>query len=206
MSRRAGFTLIELLVVIAIIAILAAILFPVFARAREKARQSSCLSNVKQLMLAIMQYVQDYDEMMPTCWTVIAGESYHHPYWYEKAEPYLKNTQVFLCPSARNYTTIAYGYNYMYLGSTHSSAISIAEIKSPSEMLIFTDSYDSGSAGSFHIYAPSVWIIHGGAFGDNNTGNVDPRHNEGANVGWADGHAKWFKLNALDDEELWDRD
>ena len=64
MSRR-GFTLIELLVVIAIIAILAAILFPVFAKAREKARQASCLSNVKQMCLALMQYAQDYDETLP---------------------------------------------------------------------------------------------------------------------------------------------
>ena len=204
MSRRVGFTLIELLVVIAIIAILAAILFPVFARAREKARQSSCLSNVKQLQLAIMQYVQDYDEMMPTCWT--GQTTYEHPYWYEKAEPYLKNTQVFLCPSARNYTTIAYGYNYMYLGSTSGTgAVSIADIERPSEMLIFCDSYDDGSAGNFHVYAPSAWTIHGGTYDENGTGNVDPRHNEGANVGWADGHAKWFKLNALDDETLWDR-
>ena len=203
MSRRLGFTLIELLVVIAIIAILAAILFPVFARAREKARQSSCLSNVKQLQLAIMQYVQDYDEMMPLCWT--GPSAYLHPFWYEKAEPYLKNTQVFLCPSARNYTTIAYGYNYMYLGGTGGPAISIAEIESPSEMVVFCDSYDNSSAGSCHVYAPREWGIHGGTLDDNDTGNVDPRHNEGANVGWADGHAKWFKLNALDVLALWDR-
>ncbi|MFH1910322.1 MAG: prepilin-type N-terminal cleavage/methylation domain-containing protein, partial [bacterium] len=63
--RKRGFTLIELLVVIAIIAILAAILFPVFAKAREKARQTSCLSNLKQIDLAVLQYAQDYDEMMP---------------------------------------------------------------------------------------------------------------------------------------------
>ena len=66
---RRGFTLIELLVVIAIIAILAAILFPVFARAREKARQTACLNNVKQLSLAVMQYTQDYDEILPACTT-----------------------------------------------------------------------------------------------------------------------------------------
>ncbi|MEN6404264.1 MAG: prepilin-type N-terminal cleavage/methylation domain-containing protein, partial [Armatimonadia bacterium] len=66
---KRGFTLIELLVVIAIIAILAAILFPVFAKAREKARQTSCLNNCKQLGTAIVQYCQDYDERMPKCYT-----------------------------------------------------------------------------------------------------------------------------------------
>ena len=73
MSRKRGFTLIELLVVIAIIAILAAILFPVFARAREKARQSSCLSNVKQIGLGMMMYVQDYDERFPTLYYTPPG-------------------------------------------------------------------------------------------------------------------------------------
>ena len=93
---RRGFTLIELLVVIAIIAILAAILFPVFAKAREKARQSSCLSNVKQLALAVMSYTQDYDEMLP------ASYKYNSPgatYWSETILPYIKNSQIFKCPS-----------------------------------------------------------------------------------------------------------
>jgi len=203
MVRRRGFTLIELLVVIAIIAILAAILFPVFARAREKARQSSCLSNVKQLMLGLLSYAQDYDETMPSCWT--GSSTYDHPFWYEKVAPYIKNTQILLCPS-KKYTTIAYGYNYVYLGSTGGSGMGLAQIQTPSEMLILADSYDSDTAGSFHVYAPQYWGIHGGANDDNDTGNVDPRHNGGANAGFADGHAKWYQLQALDNEELWDRD
>ncbi|MFO7947149.1 MAG: DUF1559 domain-containing protein [Armatimonadota bacterium] len=197
--KKKGFTLIELLVVIAIIAILAAILFPVFARAREKARQSACLSNVKQIMLGIMQYTQDYDEMMPTCWT---GESdYLTPYWYHKIEPYVKNTQIFTCPSESG-TSVGYGYNYAYLGSTTGSPIALARIETPSQMVVICDSYGS----NFHVYPPHSWGIHGGSYDDNNYGNVDPRHNEGANVGWADGHAKWMKRTNLDDEELWDRD
>jgi len=79
---RRGFTLIELLVVIAIIAILAAILFPVFARAREKARQTSCLSNVKQIVLAALMYCQDYDETIAIGWEDGGEASYWYPRWY----------------------------------------------------------------------------------------------------------------------------
>src|ERR1051325_9939049 len=97
--HKRGFTLIELLVVIAIIAILAAILFPVFARAREAARTSSCLSNTKQLGLAFMSYKQDYDETWVCGWgnngQPISGE------WTMVLDPYIKNTQIFRCPSSR---------------------------------------------------------------------------------------------------------
>jgi prepilin-type N-terminal cleavage/methylation domain-containing protein len=97
MHTRKGFTLIELLVVIAIIAILAAILFPVFARAREKARQNSCLSNVKQLGLATMMYAQDYDERMPG--SFMTGAEAISLYWYQLLYPYIANEQIMLCPS-----------------------------------------------------------------------------------------------------------
>ena len=93
---RRGFTLIELLVVIAIIAILAAILFPVFAKAREKARQSSCLSNVKQIGLAVLSYCQDYDELLPRTAIAVNGSNYG---WQTLVHPYVKNDQIFTCPS-----------------------------------------------------------------------------------------------------------
>src|SRR5262249_34189184 len=99
---RRGFTLIELLVVIAIIAILAAILFPVFGRARENARRSSCLSNLKQIGLGIMQYTQDYDEQFPKAWRGSAntGSAATDKYkWMDAIFPYVKSEQIFNCPS-----------------------------------------------------------------------------------------------------------
>jgi prepilin-type N-terminal cleavage/methylation domain-containing protein/prepilin-type processing-associated H-X9-DG protein len=102
--RGTGFTLIELLVVIAIIAILAAILFPVFSRAREKARQSSCGSNLRQVQLAIAQYAQDYDERHPTTWFTTNLQQWNDwpgvYQWEEAVLPYVKNDQLFVCPSA----------------------------------------------------------------------------------------------------------
>lgn len=133
-----GFTLIELLVVIAIIAILAAILFPVFAQAREKARTASCLSNTKQIGLGIEMYVQDYDENFPHytqyCFRIpnpLKPNDPSHPngvweMWQAGVYPYTKNWQIFTCPSDAippssdpfvNYYDLSYGYNYGYLST-----------------------------------------------------------------------------------------
>jgi prepilin-type N-terminal cleavage/methylation domain-containing protein/prepilin-type processing-associated H-X9-DG protein len=113
-GRKRGFTLIELLVVIAIIAILAAILFPVFAKAREKARQTSCLSNVRQLVTGCMSYAQDYDESVP------ASATFCHVPWryglceqyFTQINPYVKNWQIYACPSMRNTTCNGYGIQH----------------------------------------------------------------------------------------------
>ena len=113
-GRRKGFTLIELLVVIAIIAILAAILFPVFARAREKARTSSCQSNLKQIGIAAAMYAQDYDERYAVCWQYAPNPTQA---WYPALlYPYVKNDQLFTCPSdpsptARNNIYFSYAFN-----------------------------------------------------------------------------------------------
>lgn len=108
METKKGFTLIELLVVIAIIAILAAILFPAFARARENARRTSCVSNLKQIGLGIMQYVQDYDESYPPAYIANSATPPHGGapwaanlwFWPEIVYPYTKSMQIFICPSA----------------------------------------------------------------------------------------------------------
>jgi prepilin-type N-terminal cleavage/methylation domain-containing protein/prepilin-type processing-associated H-X9-DG protein len=118
MKRLQGFTLIELLVVIAIIAILAAILFPVFAQAREKARQTSCLSNTKQIGLALQMYVQDYDEHVclnndNTWYQQPAGSGYYYIHtWMSLLEPYMKNYGLWVCPSASSNTGLYAGYDF----------------------------------------------------------------------------------------------
>jgi len=100
--RKKAFTLIELLVVIAIISILASILFPVFSRARENARRTSCMSNLKQIGLGVMQYVQDYDETYPASTRYISGTSGSTLYWYQDILPYVKSYELFRCPSSNS--------------------------------------------------------------------------------------------------------
>jgi prepilin-type N-terminal cleavage/methylation domain-containing protein/prepilin-type processing-associated H-X9-DG protein len=98
--QKGGFTLIELLVVIAIIAILAAILFPVFSRAREQARKTACLSNLKQIGTALMMYAQDWDESLPVATTYCAWpDPQNNLQYYVRLQPYVKNWQVWTCPS-----------------------------------------------------------------------------------------------------------
>lgn len=108
-NKRRGFTLIELLVVIAIIAILAAILFPVFARARENARRASCQSNLKQIGLGFIQYTQDYDEKLPSNQYAWSGTGLIN--WDEAIYPYVKSVQLFVCPSYTNPTNGTAQYN-----------------------------------------------------------------------------------------------
>ena len=151
-TRCAAFTLIELLVVIAIIAILAAILFPVFAQAREKARQASCLSNTKQLGLAVYQYYQDYDETGPNGtyrFGSIGG-------WAGQIAPYVKNVQVFRCPSdilapqsGENPSSYAMNSNFGLGGNGActgnvngspnqcSQSVSLAAMASPAKTILF---------------------------------------------------------------------
>ena len=186
--RRRGFTLIELLVVIAIIAILAAILFPVFAKAREKARQSSCLSNFKQIGLAILQYAQDYDEKMVNEWYDAAApfswewcNTGDYTNYQDYVMPYIKNSQVFICPSSSRTAEAATAYNtYMHGGRA------LGTIQYPAYVLLILD---------------STW-----EWMQTNTtaeGNrAESRHNDGFNVCFLDGHAKWQKRSQMKMDQI----
>lgn len=203
--NRKGFTLIELLVVIAIIAILAAILFPVFAQARESARQTSCTNNQKQIALAVLQYVQDYDETMPmsayfTTQYMVAI--------YDAVAPYIKNTDIFVCPSYRpgidwiqrvqaagsprpaqgTFRYIGYipnlglfAENFCPIAPKRSQVVKMAMLEAPVNTIMLFDGYLKNQAPleyfNFLAFA---------------------RHKEGVVINFADGHAKWFRWNGIE--------
>jgi prepilin-type N-terminal cleavage/methylation domain-containing protein/prepilin-type processing-associated H-X9-DG protein len=210
--RLKAFTLIELLVVIAIIAILAAILFPVFARARENARRASCMSNLKQISLGMLQYTQDYDEHFPKYRVPAAYSNFTaNPYgWAEALQPYIKSVQIFQCPSETtafdatqlpsntlsDYTD--YAYNIWigggYISSTSgnllaSIGLSQAALTSPSLTVLLID-YAPRDSSSYLATVSS--LVNGRV----NQTILVPRHLDGTNMAFADGHVKWYGKNS----------
>ncbi len=244
---KGGFTLIELLVVIAIIAILAAILFPVFAKAREKARQITCTSNVKQLSLAFLMYAQDNDETycrvktlsaaneMAFNVTALDGNDPTQQLWTGLLSPYIKNTQVVLCPSAGYSVVQSYGgYNFDTISDTLvntaqistsmnagldpfgnfaclkglttqptpdpsgcTTAATVASISLPSQTISFADGVPSSPGAAYPIPVPQVGFTVSGAFPLDVPGGVSNRHTQGTNVGFLDGHVKWYTTTRI---------
>lgn len=202
MYKRQGFTLIELLVVIAIIAILAAILFPVFAKAREKARQASCQNNVKQLGVALMMYAQDYDEKYVTN----ANSGY---YWQDILQPYIKNTQVYNCPSSslkwapQNVNAYSYTLNCMYWSNATLGMMFEQSSSGPTSSATIEDPAGTVFTGDGYYFQWAVLpgtlntTIAPARFTSNQGGYFEARHNEGLNVAFLDGHVKWLKLTDL---------
>jgi len=228
-TRRTGFTLIELLVVIAIIAILAAILFPVFARAREKARQASCSSNVKQITLGFIMYASDYDDRFPFFnWgNRPCGGSPAYPTmrpWYLQVYPYVKNGQLFECPTQTrdkcandaNYypeTTqiprMSYGMNEP-IATSDLGCCGRGDWKSqkgmafPADTLLVGDcrnslgGWDSNDLHILYRFATpdtALCVGCGGTYPANWQNYT--AHNGGSNIGFADGHVKWLSANNI---------
>ncbi len=197
MRSKKGFTLIELLVVIAIIAILAAILFPVFAKAREKARQTACTSNGKQISLAMTMYMADYDQIVGTWFGSV-------PQFDQVAclTPYIKNEQIWLCPSGPyrsvddyngacvrpNHTVYAFDVALLGLPETR--------LDNPSGTILMAER-DQGcnymfSCDSCHGYSDTV-------------NSMVAYHSDGCIAGFVDGHAKWMKTTQFNNPALWKR-
>jgi prepilin-type N-terminal cleavage/methylation domain-containing protein/prepilin-type processing-associated H-X9-DG protein len=211
--RSSGFTLIELLVVIAIIAILAAILFPVFAQARESARKTSCLSNMKQLGTAVMMYIQDYDGAYPLAW-------YPTPqYGFDVVLfPYIKNYQVYECPSNKVTPRFWVGYQNNGLGpipgsyamngeiaalddkgrrvlpSSGRGGLTESAVQNPANTIMMTEIWDTRKAqkaGPEH----EIFTTKKNDVCDRIPFNI---HQGGSNFNFCDGHAKWQRV-----EQTW---
>jgi prepilin-type N-terminal cleavage/methylation domain-containing protein/prepilin-type processing-associated H-X9-DG protein len=228
-KAKRAFTLIELLVVIAIIAILAAILFPVFARARENARRSSCMSNLKQMGIAMMMYVQDYDETYPNTYYHYTGPTSGSPdgviwvsgfiYWPQMLYPYHNNRQIFKCPSANVYSLTYpgngnYGANgLLFQPDTGLPAVKLAAVQSAATTYAIMDYgtitswyYGSITSTGNVTYLPGMGQVGGSCASIVSTlpNNIDDcgngRHFGGVNVAFADGHAKWLKSSVVRSE------
>ena len=213
-SNRTGFTLIELLVVIAIIAFLAAILFPVFAQAREKARATACLSNTRQLGSATQMYLQDYDETLffrastssPSISrngaVVPNAQSLLPVYWWNAIMPYVKSNQVFACPSdaAPALSKDVNGNAVIkrsYIGIRAAEALTLAQVESSAETIVFTDKWDR-TAGPTAQPITDSWIepMNGDfnyypTFG--RMALAGDRHQGATSCTFFDGHAKALK-------------
>jgi len=199
MKARSGFTLIELLVVIAIIAILAAILFPVFAQAREKARQISCLSNLKQIGLATAMYTQDYDEMMPFAWNQYGG-------WYNFVNPYIKNGTdpaiafnsvgtkgVWHCPSDKN-PGLSYAANAnIFGGGTQIWAMwpstSISQMDKPADLVVVGEVVGWYTPSGTYTDVPTDFNRAGADI----SSITDPTSDQ-----WVSWYHDWLKLDETD--------
>jgi prepilin-type N-terminal cleavage/methylation domain-containing protein/prepilin-type processing-associated H-X9-DG protein len=195
--RRAsrGFTLIELLVVIAIIAILASILFPVFSRARAKARQASCLSNVKQLILAHKMYAEDFDEQFCPA-VVLTGACIGTPcwpeggtdtHWTELIFSYTRNSDLYKDPE-KKVLRPGYGMN------SELSGVPLGEVWAPARIAIVVCSGNTGAP----VY------VFTNTRDPRTNGVAFDRHNDGANYGYVDGHAKYERPGMASGPCTWD--
>lgn len=217
-SSRRAFTLVELLVVIAIIAVLAAILFPVFSQAREKARSVACLSNVNQLGTATQMYIQDYDERLffrasgaspsvSRSGAIVPSTQQPPVLWWNATLPYTRNAQILRCPSDPKPALSkdldgAATIPRSYIAIRASEALSLAQVEFPAEVLVFVDKWDV-TAGPAPKPITDSWIEpFNGDFDYYPTYRrmriAGDRHLEGVNTSFFDGHVKWLKAGTID--------
>lgn len=200
LRRNKGFTLVELLVVIAIIGLLAGILFPVIGRARDNAKRSSCLSNLRQMGLATLQYVQDYDGRYPwNYWYYVDPDGVSRAHnWPTLIHPYVRNNQVFACPSAAGnarfidpndensiFNRSSYGMNISAFPNSVAGTLQSTILKPAGLVFACDTAKTTGNPASQASFSS----------------NLTDRHLEGANFNFADGHAKWFKYDVLTSTE-----
>ena len=206
--NRKGFTLIELLIAIAIIAILAAILFPVFQKVRENARRTTCLSNEKQIRLAVQQYTQDYDEKLffyansasPSAsrtGAIVTTVNTNPVRWWNALMPFIKSNAVFTCPSDSGPTPSKDAAGNLviprsFIALRPAEGLSLAQIPDPVETIVITEKWDKNPVGTA---ITDSWVEpFNGDFAYNPAAKrmdlVGDRHNEGANCVFFDGHAK----------------
>ena len=209
MKRNRGFTLIELLVVIAIIAILAAILFPVFARARENARKTTCLSNLKQIGMSLLMYAQDFDEALPAAYQwQVEGQTWPLMSWRQGIHPYMKNAQAHACPSDGqtgadasggmvSIPKVSYGANpWLMPGVRGAFDGKMVTITHPAETMMVFDAWNASTwccDGNWTGGKCSATCFGGKPSGVRNDGVDISRHFNGFNACMADGHAEWFR-------------